>query len=1048
MRKKATKFSIIAIGILLTVIVAVIALWPIDTSLFSESFQEELHKEEEESYSKIETKIARAEYFFRILRDPETNSIPPNVRARELSFAERLPTRNQYPLQIRKKDGTTATHGYNWQSAGPTDIGGRTRALGIDRRDPNVIIAGGTSGGIWKSSDGGVTWELKSDPTHNLSVTSLAQDPNNPDTWYYTSGEFRGQSPADNGNRAFYYGTGIFESVDNGENWTKISNTDDTDTSFNSPYDFITRIIVSPASGSIFFASNGIGIYRVRSSETFPEDTGPTPAPNLGTVGGHLYSDVAVAPNGNLVAVLSQQEADGDPNSNVAGANPGVFLSTDDGDSWDEITPPDFPDVHERSVVTFAPSAPDTAYVLTYVTGQESDEAVRLFMLDLSEKVTVESKDLTSKIPDFGEPIGYMSTQMNYNMEVAVKPDDPAFVLVGGINLFRIRDVFADPPSSYDDSNKDEFWVGGYNHDFPSGSSANYPDQHPDQHVIVFEPGNPDVAWAGHDGGLSRTADITAVPVDWTNQNNGYITTQFYASAIPEEQDDNRLMGGTQDNGTPFYRFDSQQGTATGADDIFGGDGGYAFFTPNYYYVSRQNGDVLRRAKNSSGDPGTFAFVHPSEASGQIFIHPYAVDPNDEGIMYYPQGDSLWRNTGVDEIDPNNNPNGVPTGWGGFQAVDVSSGYTISALEVSTIPSNILYYGASSSSQAPKIFKLDNASSSTSFEEISIPDADAESYVHDIAVNPANADEVIVVFSNYGVKSIFHTQDGGVTWQDIEGNLSNSSVSGDEEPSVRSAVIVPAEDGNVYMVGTSTGIYSTGILQGSSTEWVQEAPNSIAYAVTNQLALRTTDGTIAAGTHGRGIFKGLFQGTIGQIPYITVDPGQARAGEEITIRATNFLFNADAALNTVTFNEIPATVTNASQSALTVVVPRGTIPPDTESNVVQIRVSTNSTTVNGSIELLPPNDFTVNQNYPNPFNPSTTIPFDLPERSGVIIQIYDLSGKKVLEPVRRVLEPRTYNFQVDLNGLASGIYFYRVVAIPSEGDGEPYIETKKMTLIK
>ena len=1052
MKQTATKITLSILAFLTITAVITITLYSPWQETESKNLRSELsatehRKMEEDDLNKIEKKIARSEYFFRLLRDPKTNRIPPNARARELDFAKRLPDRGGNPLQFRLKNGVMSSLQFNWQSAGPTNIGGRTRALVVDRRNPSVVVAGGTSGGIWKSTDGGTTWDLKSDPTHNLSVTSLAQHPLKPDTLYYASGEFRGQSAADNGNRALYYGTGIFISEDAGETWQKIPETDDTDTSFNTPYDFISRIEVSPTTGSIFFASNGIGIYRVPDGGTFPQDTGPTPAPSLGTLAGHAYADVAVSPNGDLIAALSSLEADGDPDQNVSGANPGIFLSTDDGVTWSEITPTDFPSSHQRSVVAFAPSAPDSAYVLTYVSGSGSNEDVRLFLLDLNDGGPVNDVDYSNRIPDFGGSVGFMNTQFNYNMEVAVKPNDPNFVIVGGTNLFRIRDVTAPPPTfdNSDGAQKDEYWIGGY---AKANDLSQYPGQHPDQHVVVFDPNDPDAAWAGHDGGLSRTIDIAASAVTWSDRNDGYVTTQFYAAAIPPESGDMRLMGGTQDNGTPFFRFDSQAGTSTDGSDIFGGDGGYAFFTPKLFYVSRQEGDVLRRTKNSNGDPGSFAFVHPAGASNQLFIHPYAVDPADEGIMYYPEGDTLWRNTQVDLISNNNNPGGVTTGWNSFQAVDVTSGFTISALEVSTVPTNILYYGASATNQDPKIFKLTNASSTTNFQNISIPGAASGSFVHNIAVNPADADEVLVIISNYGVPSIFHTTDGGVNWQDVEGNLSSSAVSGDLEPSVRTGLIVPAENGNIYLVGTSVGIYSASALDGANTQWAQEAPNTVGYAVTAQLALRSSDGTVAAGTHGRGLFSGSFQGSLGQLPFISVSPGRSRAGEEITITANNFTFNTDPEQNEVTFNEVPAMITNATPTELTVVVPRGTLPPGTDSNFVQIRVSVNGTAVNSSIEILPPAEFAVNQNFPNPFNPSTTIPFDLPERSGVIIQIYDLSGRKVLEPVREVLDPRTYNFQVDLNGLASGIYFYRVVAIPNEGEGDPLIETRKMTLIK
>ena len=81
-----------------------------------------------------------------------------------------------------------------WKEAVQYDVGGRTRALAIDINDPNTIIAGGVSGGIWKSTDKGATWQMKSTTSQVLSVTSIAQDPRNGQTnnWYYATGEFLG----------------------------------------------------------------------------------------------------------------------------------------------------------------------------------------------------------------------------------------------------------------------------------------------------------------------------------------------------------------------------------------------------------------------------------------------------------------------------------------------------------------------------------------------------------------------------------------------------------------------------------------------------------------------------------------------------------------------------------------------------------------------------------------------------------------------------------------------------------------------------------------
>jgi len=63
----------------------------------------------------------------------------------------------------------------SWTSLGPGNIGGRTRALLIDPNNPNIMYAGGVSGGIWKTTDGGNSWTPKGDLLPNIGVSSLAR---------------------------------------------------------------------------------------------------------------------------------------------------------------------------------------------------------------------------------------------------------------------------------------------------------------------------------------------------------------------------------------------------------------------------------------------------------------------------------------------------------------------------------------------------------------------------------------------------------------------------------------------------------------------------------------------------------------------------------------------------------------------------------------------------------------------------------------------------------------------------------------------------------
>ena len=88
-----------------------------------------------------------------------------------------------------------------------------------------------------------------------------------------------------------------------------------------------------------------------------------------------------------------------------------------------------------------------------------------------------------------------------------------------------------------------------------------------------------------------------------------------------------------------------------------------------------------------------------------------------------------------------------------------------------------------------------------------------------------------------------------------------------------------------------------------------------------------------------------------------------------------------------------------------------------------------------------PTVFKLEQNYPNPFNPSTIIKFAVPERSNVVLKIYDLLGGEVITLVNEEMEAGWYRREFNASGYSTGVYIYRMQA----GN---YISTKKMILIK
>jgi hypothetical protein len=93
------------------------------------------------------------------------------------------------------------------------------------------------------------------------------------------------------------------------------------------------------------------------------------------------------------------------------------------------------------------------------------------------------------------------------------------------------------------------------------------------------------------------------------------------------------------------------------------------------------------------------------------------------------------------------------------------------------------------------------------------------------------------------------------------------------------------------------------------------------------------------------------------------------------------------------------------------------------------------------IDNLAPADYVLEQNYPNPFNPSTTIKFGVPEKSNVVLTVYNSLGAEVATLVNEVREAGSYEIQFNANNFSSGIYYYRIAS----GN---FTEIKKMILLK
>ncbi|MBM2842047.1 MAG: hypothetical protein HW412_2575, partial [Bacteroidetes bacterium] len=546
---------------------------------------------------------ARAEMEFLIQRDPASNTIPRDIYRAEQRFAKRLPTREA--LLAKKGEAAAQTQALVWVERGPSNVGGRTRVLAADVANPGTLIAGSVAGGIWKTTNDGASWRLTLSPDQIHTTSCIAQDrrAGRTATWYVGTGEFRGSTTNNTRWGAFYRGDGIYKSTNNGESWALLPSTVSGTPQTTDAFDYTWNVATNPANAGQdeVYAATWNGIYR--STNGGGSWTMVQPSDSIIVNGSGSATDVVVTSTGVVYAHTKD------------GGVPRIWRSPD-GVNWTNIVPASFPTSSGRIVLGLAPSNPNVVYIFierannisggaghqlwkyTYVSGNGSGNGG-----------TWENR--ASNLPS-------MNTQTGYDQIVQVKPDDENFVIVGGTDLYRSTNGFTSTATTAN--------IGGYNY-WPGLN------HHPDLHAGAFRPGDPNVYYSGHDGGISRAADIRLNPMVWTSLNNGYNVTQFYSVTISPDSGDVAIMAGAQDNGTQY----TDQPGMSAWTMVFGGDGTIVELAPvadDRLYTQYQSGPMQRQPRTGTN----VVDMNPSGATRQLFVNPIALDPNNSRLLYYGAG--------------------------------------------------------------------------------------------------------------------------------------------------------------------------------------------------------------------------------------------------------------------------------------------------------------------------------------------------------------------------------------------------------------------------
>lgn len=490
----------------------------------------------------------------------------------------------------------------DWQFIGPLPlteeywsdgtVSGRTSFVLNHPTDPDIVYIAAAGGGVWKTTDGGDTWEVLTDALPNLASGGLAFEPGNTDVIYYGTGEMHYSGDSKNGD-------GLYRSEDSGASWTKIASVADAG-------NYISRVVVNPVNTNIVMVARDNGIAR-------STDRGVTWERPLYT---SWVSDLAIAPDS--------------PNMYFAGVNGmGVYVSKDTGVTWTMLTSglPDPSEPFYRIQIAISQTNPNIIYAAfthnnsgLYGLYKTTDRGASWVKLE--------------NTPNYLYPQGW------YDNCLIVNPTDPDIVYGGGV--FPYGSGYYGIVRTTD---------GGVTWEDITDQSPNGR-VHPDIHHFSYDAnGN---LWVSCDGGVWMSTDggdswinrnqglgtiqfytLAIHPTDTSVLQGG---TQDNGSPRREGSEVWRVIL-SGDGGPQLFETDAVPGLDTSFATYQGFGGPYRFV--NGYY-NRDTHGPWNGSDRASWASGAF-FTHPAERS-TIFAGTYRVwRSTNSGVSWsLISGDLTW----------------------------------------------------------------------------------------------------------------------------------------------------------------------------------------------------------------------------------------------------------------------------------------------------------------------------------------------------------------------------------------------------------------------
>ncbi|MFN2329373.1 MAG: WD40/YVTN/BNR-like repeat-containing protein [Chromatocurvus sp.] len=686
------------------------------------------------------------------------------------------------------------------RSIGPAGMSGRITAIAVVPSDKNVWYIGSASGGLWKTTNAGITFEPIFDRQPVQAIGAVAVAPSNPDVVYAGTGEGNPRNSQSSGN-------GIYKSVDGGSTWRHLG----FEQSRN-----VYRMRVHPENEDIVWAGilgdpfkdNAIrGLYKsVDGGESWKRVLYSNASSGIA----ELVMDPS-NPDRLMAALWEFRRSPWDFVSGGEGS--GLFISEDGGDSWQEIDAaaglPEKP--YGRIGLAIAPSNTDRVYAL----------------IESAKNALYRSDD------------GGSSWEMINTETIGSRPFYFSQIHVDSQNEDRVYNLYsrlARSENAGEDFEVIEDW----------GREV-----HADHHAFWIDPEDPAFIIDGTDGGLYWTRDRG---MNWRFAENLPLG-QFYHITLDNAVPYN-VYGGLQDNGTWYGP--SEVWNRSGIRNSYWRE--LAFNDGFDVVLDQANGDIayalwqggmLVRVNQRSGQRKTIMPVDPDEELRFNWNTAIAGDPFHPGALYIGsqfvhksdnRGES-WRIISPDLTS--NDPDKQQQHLSGGLSIDATTAEnhtTITVIAPSQIEEGLLWVG----SDDGRLHLTRNGGDSWQDLSTNLTEAPAQGWIRRIIPSVYDVETAVVVIDNHlqGDWSpyVFQTTDAGRTWTNL---LADQDI-----PSYALSFVQDPEEPELMFAGTEFGLYYSLDAGDSWTQWTRGYPS----VSTMDMQIQTRERDLVLGTFGRSIW--------------------------------------------------------------------------------------------------------------------------------------------------------------------------------------------------